>query len=221
MQQRLVAITPPTGPVHPGTLATWREAGASPDNLLIVLRSPGCEPEELMTGRLREFAEQARDLGYLIVLSVAPPGLPIACKEVARHGLAGVQLKRDPSADKIVDARKRLVDSCVRRPIVGCSHHGQPQTGHDGWRVADYICAAPVFTPTTPQAGVQKTAAGLEMLRGWVATGARVFALGGVTGTTAPACMSAGAWGLAGIGAFFGESSRVSQNVRHLLSALH
>jgi len=43
-----------------------------------------------MTGRLREFAEHARDLGYLIVLSAAPPGLPIACKEVARHGLAGI-----------------------------------------------------------------------------------------------------------------------------------
>jgi len=220
MQQRLLAITPPTGRVAPGILAVWRDAGAGPDNLLISLRDPGCEPSELMTGRLGAFAVQARALGYLLVISAAPSQRASACKAVARHGFSGVQVKGDPSAEIIADARKILLASGVARPIVGCSHHGQPEPTHDGWRMADYICAAPVFTPTTRQPGVKKTAAGLEMLRSWVATGAQVFALGGITGTSAPACLGVGAWGLAGIGAFFGESSQVSENVAHLVSAL-
>lgn len=129
-------------------------------------------------------------------------------------GLAGVQLRGDPSPLALTGARARLPPAW----LLGRSCHGHPAGAH---ALVDYTCLAPIFPPTTPQPGVEKTAIGLERLAAWASEpGAHLIALGGVGPANAAACLQAGARGLAGIGLFFGAPARVAQDVAAVVTAL-
>ena len=75
--------------------------------------------------------------------------------------------------------------------------------GLDRTAGADFVILAPVFAPRS-KAGA-RTPLGLEVLReaAWISK-IPVIALGGVTNENAPACMAAGAAGIAGISYFTG-----------------
>ncbi|MCB9756144.1 MAG: thiamine phosphate synthase [Myxococcales bacterium] len=152
-----------------------------------------------------------------MLLSCDGHALAAACALLPRApALAGLQLRGDPSADTLRAARSLLGP----QSLLGRSCHGAPRPAAEHGLV-DYTCFAPVFSPTTRQAGVDKRAAGIEALRAWTrADGAHVLALGGVTPSTAAACVTAGARGLAGIGVFFGDPGRVVEDVHALRVAL-
>ncbi len=198
----LLAITPPQGQPDPGIVEAWQRAGVLA-SLMLLLRTPDAPPHELVQGRLAGVLRAAQAVGLPILLSVAGEDLEDAIAVCRDQKLAGLQLRADPSPEIIVNARKRLSDLGLRSAIIGGSYHGVPPCDADRLAVADYVCVAPVFPPKTQQPGRHKLAAGVEMLRAWGATSLRVYALGGIDSTTCRRCMSAGAFGLAGIGAFF------------------
>ena len=94
--------------------------------------------------------------------------------------------------------------------------HGAPGSGPEA---ADYVVFAPVFTPQTP-AAFEKRAVGLEALVPWTASERRVYALGGISIQTAPACIAAGAFGVAGISTFLGSVDAVADTLAALAAVL-
>jgi thiamine monophosphate synthase len=215
---RLLAITPPTGPVPADSLDPWR--GATTE-LAVLLREPGRPAAEILAddGRLAALRHRCRAAGVPMLLSVnladlaALPELPV--------DLAGIQLRGDPDLAALSTGRGHLGRLRPTHAWLGRSCHGAPQPGH---AQVDYTVFAPVFAPTTAQPGRppgSKIPAGLAALTAWGrAPGACVYALGGVDRTTAAACLVAGARGLAGIGVFFGEPGRVAQDVAALQEIL-
>lgn len=206
---RMLAITPPTGEVDVRVVDRWREAGALP-RMAVLLRSPGARPLASVTGRLHALLRAVQSQGVPALVSTAQADVAEAVEVCRDLGLAGIQLKGDPSPQNIVSARSMLYQQ--EKLWVGCSQHGRPAPALE--HPASYVCAAPVFTPTTQQLGRTKHAAGLAMLRAWVEVAPRVLALGGVNYKTASQCLSAGAWGLAGIDAFFGRQATVANLAR-------
>jgi len=219
--KRLLAITPPAGPVSAASPDAWGGHDALAE-LAVLLREPGRPAAELLApdARLAPLRRRCRAAGVPLLLSVdlaelaALPELP--------DDLAGVQLRGDPDLATLRAARREL--ERLRpgpRVCLGRSCHGAPQPGHE---LVDYTVFAPVFAPTTAQPGRapgSKIPAGLAALAAWAAApGARVHALGGVGPATAAACLRAGARGLAGIGVFFGEPGRVAQDVAALREIL-
>lgn len=198
---RLLAITPPTGPVPGDILDRWLAADALSVGLAVLLRDPALTAHALLTSeRLAALRRRCRDHAIPLILSIAPdaelPPLP-------QH-IAGLHLRGDPTPAQLAAVPR---DSLLR----GRSCHGLPQPGHDQ---VDYTLFAPVFTPTTSPG---KAPVGLAALHAWTRDPqATIFALGGVTPATAPACLAAGAHGLAGIGVFFGEPAQVEQDVAAL-----
>jgi thiamine monophosphate synthase len=213
---RLLAITPPSGVVDAGAVESWIEAGARSRGLAVLLRTPDAALAELVApaGRLAALTRACRERGIPTLLSVGSNMLAEAAELIVRHGHAGAQVRGDPTLAQLSRARARLGE----RVMLGRSCHGAPRPGHE---LVEYTCFAPVFTPTTSQEGVHKRAAGLAALRRWTAApGAHVLALGGVGPLTAARCVEAGARGLAGIGAFFGDRVEVVENVAALCRAL-
>lgn len=217
--KRLLAITPPVGPVPAHSLDAWRDI--TPD-LALLLREPGRPAAELLTpdARLAPLRRRCHAAGVPVLLSVdlnelaALPALPA--------DLAGVQLRGDPDRATLLAARRELGRLRAGPHVrLGRSCHGAPQPDHE---LVDYTVFAPVFAPSTAQPGRapgSKVPAGLAALTTWTrAPGACVYALGGVGPTTAAACLAAGARGLAGIGVFFGEPGRVAQDVAALREIL-
>ena len=203
---RLLAITPPTGPVPGDILDRWLAAdlaipGTAGLGLAVLLRDPALTARALLTSeRLAPLRRRCRDHAIPLILSIAPdaelPPLP--------PDIAGLHLRGDPTPAQLAAVPR---DSLLR----GRSCHGLPQPGHDQ---VDYTLFAPVFTPTTSPG---KSPVGLAALQAWTRDPqATIFALGGVTPATAPACLAAGAHGLAGIGVFFGEPTQVEQDVAAL-----
>lgn len=213
---RLLAITPPSGPVPADRVATWRAAWPE---LAVLLREPGRRAAEILApdGRLAPLRRQCRAAGLPVLLSVDDEDL--AELAVLPADLAGVHLRGDPGLQALIDARARLDRWRPDGAWLGRSCHGAPQPGE-----VDYTLFAPVFAPTTAQPGKplgSKIPAGLAALADWTrAPEACVFALGGVGPETAAACLAAGARGLAGIGVFFGEPDRVAQDVAALREIL-
>lgn len=252
---RLLAITPPTGPVPADSLDRWLAAGVAAPAIAVLLREPGRRAAEILRpdARLAALRRRCAAAGVPLLVSTDLAELPDLDLP---PDLAGLHLRGDPDPSALPAARARLArpvpgdmssrptrnpgdpappNLTVRAleladpsspardrsdpapagdpvPLLGRSCHGAPQPGHGD---VDYTLFAPVFAPTTAPAG--KTPAGLTALRAWTrAPGARVFALGGVGPATAAACLAAGAWGLAGIGVFFGEPARVEQDVAAL-----
>lgn len=223
---RLLAITPPTGPVPGDILLRWLTParGEAPD-LAVLLREPGRGPAELLASdRLADLRRRCREHGIPQLLSI-DPGAPLP---PLPPDIAGLHLRGDPDLATLARARppSDLLPADPTRPpvprdtlrppvprdtLLGRSCHGAPQPGHTE---VDYTLLAPVFPPST---GAGKTPVGLAALRAWTrAPGATIFALGGVTPATAAACLAAGAHGLAGIGVFFGEPAQVEQDVAAL-----
>ena len=91
-----------------------------------------------------------------------------------------------------------------RRPaIVGRSCHGAVEVQRAADEAADYATVSPVFaSPSKPGYGPALTLAGLAELA--ASTELAVFALGGVSASCAGECMTAGAAGVAVMGAVMG-----------------
>jgi thiamine-phosphate pyrophosphorylase len=191
---RLLACTPPVGPVDDGAVLRWRDAGALDLGLALWLREPGASPRELVVGRLRPLLWRARAAGVPVVLGIDADAIGEAAAVVEADGLAGVHLRGDPSRDALATARRSFA-------LVGRSSHDASVGDHD---LVDYTCFGPVFAPRTRIAGDDKRPQGLAALAACAEhDGAWVLAIGGVTGSDAPACIRAGARGLAGIAGFF------------------
>ena len=233
---RLLAITPPTGPVPADMPERWLAAGAAAVDLAVLLREPGRAARELLAGdgRLAPLRRRCHARGIPTLLSLAPDelhDLPELADIAGLHlrgdpdpealarltDIAGLHLRGDPDPEALTRLTAPAPGLRDRPLLRGRSCHGAPRGEHT--RV-DYTLFAPVFAPTTAQPGRplgSKIPAGLAALRAWAdEPGAVIFALGGVTPQTAAACLAAGARGLAGIGVFFGEPSRVEQDVAAL-----
>lgn len=242
---RLLAITPPTGAVPGDILERWLAADVASVGLAVLLREPGLGPAALLASdRLAALRRSCRAHAIPQLLSIDPGApLPPLPPDIAGLHLRGdpdlaslAALRRaapvlrdspsqspppvpqdssDPPPVPQDSAAPPPVprDSCARAAglWLGRSCHGAPQPGHV---LVDYTLFAPVFPPGTSPG---KTPAGLAALRTWTAVpGATIFALGGVTPTTAAACLAAGAHGLAGISVFFGDPAQVEQDVAAL-----
>lgn len=212
---RLLAITPPTGPVDPSIVEAWRDARAL--GLAVLLREPGCGPEALVSDshRLAPLRRACAHAGVPWLLSVDPARVGELGRVLGVPGLAGIQLRGDPSPAALEEARHRLGPARV----LGRSCHGSPLPMGD--RVS-YSVLAPIFTPRTasPTPGPGKQAVGLAPLRAFAAVEPHVFALGGITAERAPDCIRAGAFGLAAIGSFFGPPHEVADDVARWVRAL-
>jgi len=212
---RLLAITPPAGPVDAGLVGAWSAGRAV--GLAVLLREPGTSPAGLVAAghRFAGLRRACAEAGVPCVLSVGPEGLEALGEALAVPGVVGVQLRGDPGVQRLEAARRVL--GAAR--VLGRSCHGQP-AGMGAW--VDYSVLAPIFAPRTasPTPGPGKRAVGLGPLRGLAQREARVFALGGVTPERARACLEAGAWGLAAIRTFFGAPAVVADNVAHLAHAV-
>jgi len=217
---RLLAITPPEGPINPVITEQWVCASAL--GVGVLLRQPGASLGELLPmirdGRLRGLAERCNAEHLPLLISLGAADIDLLARIGGAEGLRqhtgatirGVQLRGDPRPAQIEALRRALGPGWIGR-----SCHGAPKGAHG--RV-HYTCLAPIFPPSTVQAGVVKTAVGLGALRSWSThSQARIFALGGVSPTTAEACLAAGAWGLAGIGLFFGDPTRVGEDAARVV----
>jgi thiamine monophosphate synthase len=225
---RLLAITPPEGDVDGEVLDAWAAgvaAGSSGDpagrarvSLAILLRTPGENPDVIVAprGRLAAVMGRARALGVPLVLSCDPRELGIGTSIVNDLDLAGLHLRGDPDLTTLLRARAQLPAAWLGRSV-----HGEPGPREAAARdLVDYTCFAPVFPPSTPQAGVTKVAAGLVALRRWTARDRRVLALGGIRASNVHAALEAGAAGVASIGQFFGARAEVGKHVGALATAV-
>jgi thiamine monophosphate synthase len=218
---RLLAITPPAGPVDPAVVEAWR--GAASVGLAVLLREPGTEPAALVGEghRLAPLRRACTRAGVPWLLSVDPAHVPELGSVLATPGLRGVQLRGDPSVESIEAARRVL----GAERVLGRSCHGAPAPM--GERV-EYSVLAPIFAPRTGTLGPTdagtgrsgKQAVGLGPLRAFAAVEPHVLALGGITAARAPACVRAGAFGLAAIRSFFGPPRQVADDVERLVRAL-
>lgn len=210
---RLLAVTPPTGPVDPELVARWR-AGAGDCPLAVLLREPGAAPEALLdpTARLAALVRRCRERAIPLLLAV---DLAHAARAAALAGIDGLHLRGDPPLTALAELRPRVPG------LLGRAAHGEPQPGH---HLVDYTLVAPIFPPTTAQPGAplgSKRPLGLAGLRAWTADPtACVVALGGIGPHNAADCLAAGACALAGIGVFFGPPARVEQDVAALSEQL-
>lgn len=210
---RLLAICPPESPVDADLVDQWASAGGLELGLGVLLRQPSADLPELLAaitrGRLSALVSRCRALDVPLLLSLAPEQIKSFAhmqKSESSIEFAGVQLRADPCRRDLESIRRTLDHGCLGR-----SCHGNAKGMHE---IVDYTCIAPIYRPSTDQRGRIKSAVGLAPLRNWAARpNARIFALGGVGPANAEACLRAGAWGLAGIGLFFGDLRRVREDV--------
>lgn len=210
MRVRLLAITPPEGPVDAAVVDAWSLEAAAPD-LAVLVRRPGMSIAQALADRgLAELLLRARSLGVPLLGSCDPGDLEAVAAACA-VGCAGVQLRGDPGAEAIAAARR------AGAGLVGASMHAPAPAILPP---ADWLCVAPVFAPRTETPGRTKAAMGLSALATFCGRGVHVLALGGVTAETAPACAAAGATGFASIRSFFGPSAEVAHDVAAFRAAL-
>ncbi len=208
MIPHLLAIAPPEGPAVPTSVEVAAELGIE---LAVLLRAPGEDPAAMLQPehRLADLLRAARTASVPVLGSCAAPDVLRFAPLARDAGLCGLQLRGDPNDDELLRARAAWPEATL-----GASVHGQPRATS-----ADYVVFAPVFVPGTP-AGVAKRPVGVDPLAAWSAHHPRVFALGGVTPQTAGACVTAGAYGLAGISTFLGPADTVADTLRALAGAL-
>ncbi len=110
--------------------------------------------------------------------------------DLARDCGAGVHL----GAHADVAAARRMLGDVP----IGVSAHGVDEVGRARDAGADYVTLSPIFTSSSkPGYG---PALGPGALGPAARFGLPILALGGVTAATAPACLAAGAWGVAVMG---------------------
>jgi thiamine monophosphate synthase len=208
----LLAITPPTGEPDPACVDAWLEAGAGEIGIALLLRTPGALVRDIHADpRLKRIRSACTDRAVPMLISCAASDLDDLPKGMT--DLAGLQVRGDPDDADL--ARARYVSR--RGGPLGRSVHGPTPRPGD----VDYTVFAPVFDPNTAQIGTSKKASGLAALAAWAkAVDEPVFALGGVTAERGPACVEAGARGLAGISAFFGRKQTVVETVSAFVAAL-
>lgn len=208
MIPRLLAITPPRGPVAATCVEVSLDLGIE---LSVLLREPDANPAQMLRldARMGTLLRAAR-AGNVPVLGSCRAQDAETFSSVARDaGLRGLQLRGDPSEDELLRARSAWPEA-----ILGASVHGDARVVS-----ADYVVFAPVFAPRTA-AGFAKRPRGLEPLTTWSARHPRVFALGGVTPQTAGLCAASGAYGVAGISTFLGSEDAVADTLRALARVL-
>jgi thiamine-phosphate pyrophosphorylase len=124
-------------------------------------------------------------------------------------GAAGVHLQ---AATQVVRARERLADA-----IIGVSAHSVADVAAAAAAGADYVTLSPIFlTESKPGYG---PALGTDALRAAAGHAIPVLALAGVTVATAPACLAAGAKGIAVMGEVM-RADDPARLVRDLVEAL-
>lgn len=208
MIPRLLAITPPRGPVAATCVEVAADLGIE---LSVLLREPEANPAEMLRldARMGELLRAARAANVPVLGSCHAQDGEAFASAAQDAGLCGLQLRGDPSEDELLRARAAWPGA-----VLGASIHGEPRDVS-----ADYVVFAPVFAPRTA-AGFTKHPRGLEPLAAWSARHPRVFALGGITPQTAGPCAAAGAYGVAGISTFLGSADTVADTLRALASAL-
>jgi thiamine monophosphate synthase len=208
---RLLAITPPAAlapTIDPALVEQWLLAGAGELGLAVLLREPAASARQILADhRLLPLRHALARAGVPALLSVDPREIDLAW-DTADPPIAGVQLRGDPSPDLCERWRSRLPAMTIGRSV-----HGAAPTPN---RFVDYTCLAPIYPPGTASPGVDKHPIGLDGLRRWTAISDDLIALGGITATTANACLDAGARGVAGIRLFFGQSAAARDNVEAL-----
>ena len=131
------------------------------------------------------------------ILIAGRPDIALAC------GLDGVHLSAG-EGELTPDEVRHLFAGRAAAPFITCSCHTEAETVRARNAGADAALFAPVFgkvvdgDKVTPAAGLDALAAACH-----AAGTMPVFALGGITETNAPACVAAGAAGIAGIRTFF------------------
>ncbi|MBV1857565.1 MAG: thiamine phosphate synthase [Nannocystaceae bacterium] len=208
MIARLLAITPPVGPVPTTCVEVAADLGIP---VSVLLRDPGTDLGEGLRpdARMGPLLRAARDAGVSVLASCAGADLERSAAIAQNAGLHGLQLRGDPSDAELLRARAAWPGA-----VLGASVHGAARPV-----AADYLLFAPVFAPRTT-AAFTKSPAGLKPLAAWSALHPRVFALGGVTPQTAEACAKTGAYGLSGISTFFGSADTLADTLRALAAAL-
>jgi thiamine-phosphate pyrophosphorylase len=118
-------------------------------------------------------------------------------------GAHGVHLSSDHDELTPVQVRSLYASANLTPPIVTISCHTLDDVQRAREDRADVILFAPVFEKSLPGGGILQ-GKGLERLHAAcvAASPVPVYALGGVTLENAPACMAAGAAGIAGIRLF-------------------
>jgi thiamine-phosphate pyrophosphorylase len=152
----------------------------------------------------------ARNLLTEIHLAASPTKLLVNSRpDIAiAAGCHGVHLTSDPDPLKpnqlnAGQIRTLYASANLPPPIISCSCHNQTEIEHARSNRVDLILFAPVFEKPLPE----KTflpGQGLDRLREACAAAAPipVLALGGITPKNSPACLHAGAAGVAGIRLF-------------------
>jgi thiamine monophosphate synthase len=206
---RFLAITPPTGSPDPQLIDLWLDAGIRPAQVALLLREPGVAPMALLgaQGRLAPLLARARQHGLRVLLSVDPEYLARAHEFVREGAVAGLHLRGRP--DPGAPARPRVDGRSAHRDDLS-----DPRRCN---LPAAYWTFAPVFDSSDGSksgVGVEPLAQACSLLA------APVLALGGISGKRARACFAAGAFGLAGIGCFFGAPGRVAHDAGAFAAAL-
>jgi thiamine-phosphate pyrophosphorylase len=108
----------------------------------------------------------------------------------------------------------------VRPALLGRSCHTAAEVARAGVEGLDYVTVSPMYpTASKPGYGPALGPAGLRALAGVSPAAPPIFALGGVTPDNAPACLAAGAAGVAVMGAVM-RAARPDRCVADLLHAL-
>lgn len=197
---RLWAVTPPDGAPAAACVDAW-----GTDEIGLWLRTPGAAPAAILE-RCAAVVAKARARGVPIMIGCD-------ASAVARwDGIAGVVLRGDPSRAALQHARNVLGPTAW----IGRSTHAA-SADHD---LCTWTVLGPVFAPHTPKPQPSVPLGTATLARVAADPAARIVAIGGVDVHTAPACLAAGAWGLAGIRSFFGEPNQVAQDVAVLRAQL-
>jgi thiamine monophosphate synthase len=172
----------------PDTIATAVQCGAR----AVVLREKDL-PADARAGLAARLARILEPVGGVLITAGAPaPGDHESCVHLADR-------------DEFPAVRPRLV---------GRSCHSADEVARATAQRCDYITVSPVFlTASKPGYGPALGIAGLEAL---AASGPPAYALGGVRPDAVPACLHAGARGIAVMGAVMHDPTVVSDYLSQL-----
>ena len=181
----------------------------------IQLREKDLSPralEELAYEAMAAVEEARRDANSCTRLLInGRVDVAIAC------GAAGVHLPTE-NALSPDDARVAFDKAGIPAPVIAVSCHSADDVARAAARGADFAVFGPVYGKGPDAAQERVEPAGIDSLRRAceASLGMPVFALGAVTVASAPACLRAGARGIAGIRLFQqGDVATTIEELRH------